>query len=85
MFSMFFSKAKIIIAALVAALVPIIYLFGRKDGANAVEKTVLEDEISSLKRQQEFQQEMREYEQQAEDDKPRSRDELVSRLRDRGL
>ena len=41
MFSVFFSKAKIIMAAVLAALVPIIYLFGRKDGANAVEKEVL--------------------------------------------
>lgn len=85
MFSVFFSKAKLIGAAIIAALIPIIYLFGRKDGASAVEKSVLEDEISSLKRQQEFQEEMRKHEQQAEDDKPRNRDELVSRLRDHGL
>lgn len=85
MFSLIFSKAKIIGAAIIAALIPIIYLFGRKDGSASVEKRVLEDEVSSLKRQQEFQEEMRKHEQQAEDSKPTTRDELTDRLRKHGL
>lgn len=85
MLSLIFSKAKIIGAALLAALVPTLYLLGRKAGKDAVEKEVLEDEVSSLKRQQEFQEEMREHEQKAEDNKPRSRGDLIDRLRNNGL
>ena len=85
MFSLAFGKIKIILAAIFAAVLPILYIIGRRDGAKAEKNAVLEDELNAQKVTTEFYKAMEENNAEIESNTPRNRDELTDRLRNNGL
>lgn len=85
MFSLAFGKIKIILAALFAAVLPILYIIGRRDGAKAEKNAVLEDELNAQKVTTEFYKAMEKNNAEIESNTPRNRDELTDRLRNNGL
>lgn len=84
MFSVF-SKIKIIVAGIVAALLPILYIFGRKDGAKAEEVKQIKASAKAADYRAEFYREMEETNNEIESNEPLTRDDLTNRLRDNGL
>lgn len=84
-FTAVFGKIKIILAAVFAAVLPILYIMGRRDGAKAEKNAVLEDELSAQKVTTEFYKAMEKNNAEIESNTPRNRDELTNRLRDNGL
>jgi hypothetical protein len=80
-----FGSTKALIAGAIAILVPIIYLFGRKDGANAEKTAVLEDEINAQNERADFYKDIGEQNSEIEANAPRNRSELTERLRKHGL
>lgn len=85
MFGLVFGKVKIILAALVAAILPVLYIMGRRDGAKAEKNAVLEDELDAQKVTTEFYKAMEKNNAEIESNTPRNRDELTDRLRNNGL
>jgi hypothetical protein len=84
-FSLAFGKIKIILAAIFAAVLPILYIIGRRDGAKAEKNAVLEDELNAQKVATEFYKAMEKNNAEIESNTPRNRDELTDRLRNNGL
>jgi hypothetical protein len=84
-FSLAFGKIKIILAAMFAAVLPILYIIGRRDGAKAEKNAVLEDELNAQKVTTEFYKAMEKNNAEIESNTPRNRDELTDRLRNNGL
>jgi hypothetical protein len=84
-FSLAFGKIKIILAAIFAAVLPILYIIGRRDGAKAEKNAVLEDELNAQKVTTEFYKAMEKNNAEIESNTPRNRDELTDRLRNNGL
>lgn len=85
MFSFLTGKIKIYLMAALAALLPILYVLGRRDGAKLEKTSVLEDELDTQRDISEFYKGMEQANNEAEDAKPRTRDELTDRLRKHGL
>ena len=85
MLSLITGKIKIYLMAALAALLPILYILGRRDGSKLERTSVLEDELETQKDIAEFHKNMEQANNEAEDAKPRTRDELIKRLRDNGL
>lgn len=80
-----FTKVKIVAITLFAALLPVLYLFGRKDG-KAVEQTKkMEDALETNEKVAEFYKEIEHTNNEIEAIKPRNTSTLIKRLRDRGL
>lgn len=85
MFSLLTGKIKIYLMAAFAALLPILYILGRKDGSKLERTSVLEDELDTQRDITEFYKTMDERSNEAENSKPRDRDSLINRLRGNGL
>lgn len=81
MFSSLTGKFKIYLYAAFAALLPILYVLGRKDGAKINEVNHLKDDVETEKERAEFYKKMEADESTSIND----RDELIERLRDKGL
>jgi hypothetical protein len=80
-----FSKIKIIVAGIVAALLPILYIIGRRDGAKVEEVKQVKASAKAAEDRAEFYKEMETTNNEIESTKPRTRDDIVERLREHGL
>lgn len=80
-----FSKVKIIVAGIVAALLPILYIVGRRDGAKVEEVKQVKASAKAAEDRAEFYKEMETTNNEIESTKPRTRDDIVERLREHGL
>ena len=81
MFSLLTGKLKIYLYAAFAALLPILYVLGRKDGCKINEVKHLKDDLETEKERAEFYKKM----EADESTSINNRDELIDRLRDTGL
>lgn len=81
MFSLLTGKLKIYLYAAFAALLPILYILGRKDGSKINEVKHLKDDVETEKERAEFYKKM----EADESTSINNRDELIDRLRDTGL
>ena len=81
MFSLLTGKLKIYLYAAFAALLPILYVLGRKDGSKINEVKHLKDDLETEKERAEFYKKM----EADESTSINNRDELIDRLRDKGL
>lgn len=79
------TKIKIVVAGIVAALLPILYIIGRRDGAKAEEVKQVKAAHKAAEDRAEFYQEMEKSNNEIESNKPIDRDDLTKRLRDNGL
>ena len=78
-------KLKILFAGLVAMLLPILYVLGRRDGAN-IERTKALKEAHEVEQDRgDFYEEMEQEISEIESNTPRGRDGLAQRLREHGL
>jgi len=80
-----FGKIKIIVAGIVAALLPILYIIGRRDGAKVEEVKQVKASAKASEDRAEFYKEMETTNNEIESTKPRTRDDLTDRLRKHGL
>ena len=80
-----FTKIKIIVAGIMAALLPILYIIGRRDGAKVEEVKQVKASAKAAEQRAEFYKEMETTNNEIESNKPRTRDDLTKRLRDSGL
>ena len=79
------SKIKIIVAGIVAALLPILYIIGRRDGAKVEEVKQVKASAKASEDRADFYKEMETTNNEIESTKPRTRDDLTDRLRKHGL
>lgn len=75
-------KIKNAVLAILAIMLPILYVLGRKDGGAKVNNAVLADDLDAEKKVSAFYKAMAE---DAEEFNPTSRDDLTERLRKDGL
>ena len=80
-----FSKVKIMVAGLMAALLPILYIIGRRDGAKVEEVKQVKASAKAAEDRAEFYKEMETTNNEIESNKPRTRDDITDRLRQHGL
>ena len=80
-----FSKVKIMVAGIVAALLPILYIIGRRDGAKVEEVKQVKASAKAAEDRAEFYKEMETTNNEIESKKPRTRDDITDRLRKHGL
>jgi|TARA_B110000908_G_scaffold165461_1_gene214967 hypothetical protein len=80
-----FSKIKIIMVGALAALLPILYIIGRKDGAKIEEVKQVKASAKAAEQRADFYKEMETTNNEIESTKPRDRDDVVERLREHGL
>jgi uncharacterized membrane-anchored protein YhcB (DUF1043 family) len=75
-------KIKTYIIAALAVLLPILYVFGRRDGKKLEQQKILKDELEASQSASDFYKAMAEHE---DDFNPVSRNDLTDRLRRDGL
>lgn len=75
-------KIKTYIIAALALLLPILYVFGRRDGKKLEKQKILADELEAQRDVSDFYKAMAEHE---DDFNPGSRNDLTDRLRRDGL
>lgn len=75
-------KIKTALLAILAVMLPILYVLGRKDGGKEAKNDVLADDLEAQKKVSDFYKAMAE---DAEDFNPTSRSDLTDRLRRDGL
>jgi len=75
-------KIKNAVIGILAIMLPILYVLGRRDGGAKVKSVVLADDLDAQKKVSDFYKAMAE---DAEDFNPTSRDDLTDRLRKTGL
>jgi len=80
-----FTKIKIIVAGLMAALLPILYIIGRRDGAKVEEVKQVKASAKAAEQRADFYKEMETTNNEIESTKPRTRDDITDRLRKHGL
>ena len=80
-----FSKVKIMVAGIVAALLPLLYISGRRDGAKGEEVKQVKASAKAAEDRAEFYKEMETTNNEIESNKPRTRDDITDRLRKHGL
>lgn len=85
LFGGIFSKIKIIMLGVVAALLPILYVLGRRDGSKLEQKKVLEDALETEHKRADFYKAMEQHDNEVENATPRDKRELAERLRQHGL
>ena len=68
-----------------AALLPILYIIGRKDGAKIEEVKQVKASAKAAEQRADFYKEMETTNNEIESTKPRDRDDVVERLREHGL
>jgi|TARA_R110002124_G_scaffold69913_1_gene187621 hypothetical protein len=81
MLSLLTGKIKIVAMGMLAALLPILYILGRKDGTKLNENKYIKHDLEQEIAKSEFYKSMESDEITSVD----TRDELVTRLRDKGL
>lgn len=80
-----FGKIKVIAIGILAALVPILYILGRRDGAKIEEVKQIKASAEAMEDRAEFYKEMESTNSEIESNKPVTRDDVVERLREHGL
>jgi hypothetical protein len=80
-----FSKVKVIAIGILAALVPILYILGRRDGAKIEEVKQIKASAEAMEDRAEFYKEMENTNSEIESTKPTTRDDITDRLREHGL
>lgn len=80
-----FTKIKVIIVGVVAALLPILYILGRRDGKKIEEVKQIKASAEAMEDRAEFYREMESTNSEIESNKPVTRDDVVERLREHGL
>lgn len=76
---------KLVVGVLLAAIPVVAYVFGRKDGKAVVEKKVVEDALRTEHDRAEFYKSIGEAADEATNNRPADRDDLVKRVRQHGL
>ena len=84
MFSLF-SNIKLIFMGVFSALLPLLYVLGRRDAKQLHEKKELEKDILNEQKKSEFYQAMEQEEGIITSGSSDSRDDLLTRLRDKGI
>lgn len=84
-FNLVLGKIKIILAGIVAVLLPILYILGRRDGAKIEKNAALEEALDTEHERADFYKAMEQSNNEIESNTPRNRDDLVKRLRGSGL
>ena len=79
------TKIKLIGAAVIAALLPILYILGRRDQAQIDTSRAFEEALDAEKDKADFYRDMEQSNYEIQNSKPRSRDDLADRLRKHGL
>lgn len=85
MFGLLTGKIKAVAMAMLAALIPILYILGRKDQASINSSQVLEDALETEKKRSTFYKAMETHVNEIEAESAPDRDALIERLRDNGL
>lgn len=80
-----FTKIKVIIVGIVAALLPILYILGRRDGKKIEEVKQIKASAEAMEDRAEFYRDMESTNSEIESNKPVTRDDVVERLREHGL
>jgi len=78
-------KLKVVFAGLVAMLLPILYVLGRRDGANIERNKALKEAHEVEQDRGDFYEEMEQEISEIESHAPRDRRGLAQRLREHGL
>ena len=81
MLSLLTGKIKIVAMGIIAALLPILYILGRKDGTKLNENKHIKNDLEQEIAKSDFYKSMESDESTSMD----TRDELINRLRDTGL
>ena len=68
-----------------AALLPILYIIGRRDGAKVEEVKQVKASAKAAEQRADFYKEMETTNNEIESTKPRTRDDITDRLREHGL
>ena len=79
------NKVKLIAAGVFAAILPILYILGRKDGAKKEEVKQIKASAKASEERAEFYKGIQKVNNEIESTKPTGRDELTDRLRQNGL
>lgn len=85
MFGFITGKLKTIVIAALAVLLPILYILGRRDQKSVDRVDRLEDALDTEKDRADFYRDMDKYNHEIEDNTPSTRDDIIKRLRERGL
>ncbi len=85
MFGLFTGKIKAAAMAIFAALIPLLYLLGRRDQAAINRSEILEDALETEKKRSTFYKAMETHVHEIEAESAPDRDALIERLRDNGL
>ncbi|MDC3221878.1 hypothetical protein OAT86_01300 [Planktomarina sp.] len=85
LFSGIFTKIKLIAMAALAALIPILYIIGRRDGAKGEVVKQQKAALDAAEDRAEFYQKVEQANNEIESNKPRDKRSLVNRLRGGGL
>lgn len=80
-----FTKIKVILVGIVAALLPILYILGRRDGKKIEEVKQIKASAEAMEDRAEFYRDMESTNSEIESNKPVTRDDVVERLREHGL
>jgi hypothetical protein len=78
-------KVKIVLAGLLAMLLPILYILGRRDGSKLEQREALKEAVETEHERADFYKAMEQESNEIESDAPRNRDDLSKRLREHGL
>lgn len=84
-FNLALGKIKLILAGIVAALLPILYILGRRDGAKIEKNAALEEALETENERADFYKAMEQSNNEIQSNTPRDRTELTKRLREHGL
>lgn len=84
-FNLALGKIKVILMGIVAALLPILYILGRRDGSKIEKTAALEEALETENERADFYKAMEQSTNEIESSTPRNRTELTKRLREHGL
>lgn len=82
---MILGRIKSILLAIAGVALPILYILGRKDGANLEQREALKEAVETEKERADFYKAMDEFDNEIKDATPRDRADIAERLRQHGL
>jgi hypothetical protein len=85
LFGLVTGKIKTIALGILAALLPILYILGRRDQSKIERTNALEDALDTERDRADFYRAMEHHNNVIENNRPSNRDDTVKRLRDHGL
>lgn len=85
MFGFITGKLKTIVIAVLSALLPILYILGRRDQKAVDHRDRLEDALDTEKDRADFYRDMEKHNHEIQENSPSSRDDIIKRLRDNGF